>query len=115
LTGAGESRVARSVGVFYGCEEAKEPFRRAAVARVSELIESIGEEGNKPTTAGRKFVVTLRMEGTEEEIAVWNDEKEEGTDDSVIEKVLRRRGRCAFSEELFSIVSGGSTNQLLNM
>lgn len=88
LTGKGETRAARQVGIFYGCEEAKEGFRRGAVARVEDL----GEEG-----MGRTMMVTVTMEGREERV-VWEAEG------SGMEGVLEARGRSAFGEELFAAV-----------
>lgn len=88
LTGKGETRAARQVGIFYGCEEAKEGFRMGAVTRVEDL----GEEGT-----GRTIVVTVAMMGREGRYA-WEGE---GTG---IEGVLQARGRSAFAEELFAAV-----------
>lgn len=109
LTGSGESRAARAVGVFYGCEEALTGFRRAAVARVGELLQVVedGKRGKMSVNAtGRKLVVSLTREGEAEEIAVWDDN--EGTEErGDLVKVLKQRGRCAFAEELFSIVRLG--------
>ncbi|GAA6035094.1 hypothetical protein JCM8097_002181 [Rhodosporidiobolus ruineniae] len=94
LTGAGETRTARQVGVFFGCQEAEEGFRRAAVARVGELVEKDAGE-----RTGRKLVVEVEREGSVRERAVW-EEKEEGAQG--VEKVLKARGRAAFAEELFA-------------
>ncbi|GAA5982619.1 hypothetical protein JCM11641_002602 [Rhodosporidiobolus odoratus] len=92
LSGKGETRAAREVGVFFGCEEAKEDFRRAAVARVSEIAEE-GAEKRK----GRKLVVEVEVNGGIER-AVWDEtEQSDG-----VEKLLRARGRSAFAEEVFA-------------
>ncbi|GAA5884890.1 hypothetical protein JCM6882_007140 [Rhodosporidiobolus microsporus] len=98
LTGKGETRSARQVGVFFGCQEAKDEFRGAAVARVGELVE---EDAGKRT--GRKLVIEVEAEGRKDR-AVWDEvegqEAEEG-----VEKILRGRGRAAFAEELFAQLS----------
>ncbi|GAA6000600.1 hypothetical protein JCM10207_004570 [Rhodosporidiobolus poonsookiae] len=92
LTGKGENRTARQVGVFFGCQEAKVDFRRAAVASVGELL----QEGAAGRT-GRKLVVEVETRAKVER-AVWDEDAEgEGVD-----KVLSARGRAAFAEELFA-------------
>ncbi|GAA5857410.1 hypothetical protein JCM8547_002264 [Rhodosporidiobolus lusitaniae] len=97
LTGKGETRTARQIGVFFGCEETKEPFRSAAIARVGEIV----EEGAKDRT-GRKLVVEVETEGGGLERTVWN-EQDEGKD--AVERTLRARGRAAFAEDLFAQLS----------
>ncbi|GAA5831038.1 hypothetical protein JCM11251_005119 [Rhodosporidiobolus azoricus] len=98
LTGKNETRTARQVGVFFGCQEAKDEFRRAAIARVGELVEEGAGESK-----GRTMVVEVETEGGKTERAVWDEaagEKLEG-----VESILQRRGRAAFAEELFAQLS----------
>lgn len=97
INGKGETRAAREVGVFYGCEEAKEAYRRGSVARISDLLKEDGE----PASKGRVPVVGLKMDDDEERVA-WSDLDEELQG---AEAVLAARSRAAFSEELFAVVS----------
>ncbi|BGP13361.1 hypothetical protein JCM10213_005793 [Rhodosporidiobolus nylandii] len=93
LTGKGETRSARQVGVFFGAQEARDDFRRGAVARIGELVEEGAAERK-----GRSLVVEVE-EGGRTARAVWT-ESDEGADG--VEKILRARGRSAFAEELFA-------------
>ncbi|KPV76943.1 uncharacterized protein RHOBADRAFT_51922 [Rhodotorula graminis WP1] len=106
--GKGESRTARSVGVFFGAQEAGAAWRRASVAEVGELLDE-GAEKRK----GRRMVVEVGVEGAGKmERAVWDeeddkaqdamDEEEKGDDVDRVERVLKARGRAVFAEELFS-------------
>lgn len=92
MTGKGESRTARQVGVVFGAQEAKEPFRSAAVARMGELVE---EEAKERT--GRKLMIEVETGGVVER-AVW----EAGREEEGVESILKARGRAAFAEELFA-------------
>ncbi|GAA5841541.1 hypothetical protein JCM9279_000682 [Rhodotorula babjevae] len=105
--GKGESRTARSVGVFFGAQEAGAGWRRGSVAEVGELLEE-GADKRK----GRRLVVEVGVEGAgKSERVVWDeegddaqdamDEGEKGDEDRV-ERVLKSRGRAVFAEELFS-------------
>ncbi|BGP29495.1 hypothetical protein JCM10296v2_001234 [Rhodotorula toruloides] len=93
LSGKGETRTAREVGVFFGCQEAKAEYRRAAVARVGELLQDEAAE-----RTGRKIVFELDSKG-EKERFVWNGEVEA---DERVERILLQRSRAAFAEELFA-------------
>ncbi|GAA5940571.1 hypothetical protein JCM1841_001272 [Sporobolomyces salmonicolor] len=95
LTGKGEARIARQVGVFYGCEEAKPEYRRAAIARVGELV---GKDVDRK--GGRRMIVEMVVEGRLDRV-VWDEQEGEEGEDPV-EKVLKARGRSAFAEELFA-------------
>ncbi|CEQ39312.1 SPOSA6832_00842 [Sporobolomyces salmonicolor] len=97
LTGKGEARIARQVGVFYGCEEAKPEYRRAAIARVGELV---GKDVDRK--GGRRMIVEMVVEGRLDRV-VWDEQEGEEGEDPV-EKVLKARGRSAFAEELFAQV-----------
>ncbi|KAI5481094.1 Mediator complex, subunit Med17 [Pseudohyphozyma bogoriensis] len=94
LTGKLSDRAARQVGVFYGCTEAREAFRRGAVASMSSLMDKDRGKG------GRTLRVELEIEGRKEESAWVVEQEEDG-----IETTLKARGRSAFSEELFSVLS----------
>ncbi|GAA5877664.1 hypothetical protein JCM1840_004975 [Sporobolomyces johnsonii] len=101
LTGKGETRIARQVGVFYGCEEAKAEYRRAAVARVGELV---GEDVDR--RGGRRMVVEVEVVGERRtDRVVWDEREGEDEEEDPVEKVLRARGRSAFAEELFAQVT----------
>ncbi|GAA5915238.1 hypothetical protein JCM5296_005905 [Sporobolomyces johnsonii] len=101
LTGKGEARIARQVGVFYGCEEAKAEYRRAAVARVGELV---GEEVDR--RGGRRMVVEVEVvKERRTDRVVWDEREGEDEGGDPVEKVLRARGRSAFAEELFAQVT----------
>lgn len=95
LSGKGEVRAAREVGVFFGCEEAKEGFRRGSVARVRELVG--GEEGGMK---GRMLVVKVKMDGVEDRVVWKGAQGVKG-----VEATLEARARSAFAEELFAVVS----------
>ncbi|BGO97200.1 hypothetical protein NBRC10513v2_001120 [Rhodotorula toruloides] len=94
LSGKGETRTAREVGVFFGCQEAKAEYRRAAVARVGELLQNEAAE-----RTGRKMVFELDSKG-EKERFVWNGEAE--SNGERVERILQQRSRAAFAEELFA-------------
>lgn len=98
LSGKGETRAAREVGVFFGCEEAKEAYRRGSVVRVGDLLK---DDGEATGTKGRILVLSLEMDGQEERV-VWNEEQE-GT--RGVEKLLAVRSRAAFAEEMFAVAS----------
>lgn len=93
MTGKGEGRSARQVGVFYGFQEAGSQFRRASVAAIGELVHPDVERGG-----GRKLCIEL-----EGERVVWEDPTEE---DGGVEGILKRRNRSAFAEELFAKLVG---------
>ncbi|ORY80684.1 hypothetical protein BCR35DRAFT_331750 [Leucosporidium creatinivorum] len=95
LSGKGETRAAREVGVFFGCEEAKEAYRRGSVARISDLV---GED-KESTTKGRMLVIELKMEDAVERV-VWDGGEVERKG---AEATLVARSRSAFAEELFSL------------
>ena len=90
LTGKGDVRQAREVGLFYGCPEARESFRRAAVARVDDL---------NGKHKGRRLVLTLETGGRRESVAWVGDDSER------VEQLLEQRSRAAFAEEVFATVS----------
>ncbi|GEM09215.1 mediator complex, subunit Med17 [Rhodotorula toruloides] len=69
LSGKGETRTAKEVGVFFGCQEAKEEYRRAAVARVGELLQDEAAE-----RTGRKMVFELDSKGEKESRAAFAEE-----------------------------------------
>lgn len=96
LSGKGETRTAREVGVFFGCQEAKAEYRRAAVARVGELLQDEAEERR-----GRKMVFEFEEKGDKTRFT-W-DGLVDG-DEERVEKILRSRSRAAFAEELFAQV-----------
>lgn len=106
LTGKSDARIARTVGIFYGCEEANERFRAGSVIRIGELLErnSLGENGSgMRKKTGRKMVLSLRM-GEKEERAVWEEKEEVNDRDDAIETDLKALSRAAFAEELFATV-----------
>lgn len=94
LTGKGDSRAAREVGLFYGCPEARESFRRAAVARVDDLAEK---------HRGRTLVVKVVLDGVEQSVA-WGPTDDAAADEDDVERTLAARGRAAFAEEIFATV-----------
>ncbi|BGP05440.1 hypothetical protein JCM10049v2_001246 [Rhodotorula toruloides] len=94
LSGKGETRTAREVGVFFGCQEAKAEYRRAAVARVGELLHDEAAE-----RTGRKMVFELDSRGEKERFG-WNGEGD--ADSERVERILQLRSRAAFAEELFA-------------
>ncbi|GJN87967.1 hypothetical protein Rhopal_000922-T1 [Rhodotorula paludigena] len=98
LSGKGEARLAREVGVFFGAHEARPEFRRAAVARVGELL---GEGVERRT--GRKLVVQFEA-GETRETVVWGPEtvREGAGEEEKVEAVLQARAKSAFAEELFA-------------
>lgn len=96
LSGKGETRTAREVGVFFGCQEAKAEYRRAAVARVGELLHDEAAE-----RTGRKMVFELDSRGEKERFG-WNGEGD--ADSERVERILQLRSRAAFAEELFAQV-----------
>lgn len=87
------------MGVFFGCEEAKEAYRRGSVARISDLVGGGGKK-EEPTTKGRMLVVEVKMEDGVERV-VW-DGGLKGR--KRVEATLVARSRSAFAEELFSVV-----------
>ncbi|TNY23410.1 Proteophosphoglycan ppg1 [Rhodotorula diobovata] len=105
--GKGESRTARSVGVFFGAQEARAGARAGAVARVGELLEEGAAE-----RSGRRLVVEVEGAAAvgERERVVWGQEDEVGLDGGEdaaeemdkVERVLRARGNAVFAEELFA-------------
>jgi len=107
--GKGESRTARSVGVFFGAQEAGAGWRRGSVAEVGELLEEGADKRR-----GRRMVVEVGVEGAgKKERLVWDDEGDEAqdamdegeqSDEDRVERVLKARGRSVFAEELFSQV-----------
>lgn len=107
--GKGESRTARSVGVFFGAQEARAGARAGAVARVGELLEEGAAE-----RSGRRLVVEVEGAAAvgERERVVWGQEDEVGLDGGEdaaeemdkVERVLRARGNAVFAEELFAQV-----------
>lgn len=118
LTGKGETRTARQVGVVYGCPEAREEFRRAAVARVGDLVEeaealdpahaATTTTPAAPTTAakrpsrGRTLVLELETRTGLQKMAWTGDGGHAGADP--VERILNDRARSAFAEELFAQV-----------
>lgn len=106
LSDSPDVRSARQVGIFFGCEEAGENFRRASIARMGEVVATVSQVGKGEKFQGRRLVVRVTLgEGVEEE-AVW-DQEELGADaglDQRVEDLLARRTRAAFAEELFSLV-----------
>lgn len=102
-TAKGEERAAHQIGIFFGCEEGGEAFRRAAVSTVESLVR---QEGGQ--FSGRKMVVLLDFDGRDE-VVLWDElEEDEGKGKGKlgdIENLLRKRGRSAFAEEIFSIIS----------
>ncbi|KAK4691522.1 hypothetical protein P7C70_g9328, partial [Phenoliferia sp. Uapishka_3] len=101
LTGKNDLRSARSVGIFYGCPEAREVFRRGAVARVEDLsTPEAGAAAQQQQTKGRVMKFELQMGGRLEK-AQWGGEDERDG----VEGVLRARGRTAFAEEIFATLA----------
>ncbi|GAA5998183.1 uncharacterized protein JCM10292_002380 [Rhodotorula paludigena] len=98
LSGKGEARLAREVGVFFGAHEARPEFRRAAVARVGELL---GEGVER--RMGRKLVVQFEAGETRESV-VWGPEavRDGAGEEEKVEAVLQARAKSAFAEELFA-------------
>lgn len=107
-TAKGEERAAHQIGIFFGCEEGGEAFRRAAVSTFEDLVQVEGKR-----FSGRKMVIFLQLEGSEEEVVLWDEAEEDLMEEDEkgkgklreIENLLRKRGRSAFAEEIFSIVS----------
>lgn len=111
LTGKGETRTAKQVGVVYGYPEARAEYRRAAVARVGDLVEEAAAAGSVSSRnsgverpRGRSLVLELNTKGTHEAADWCGDEEKEGDVDPV-ERILRDRARSALAEELFAQVS----------
>lgn len=100
LSGKGEARLAREVGVFFGAHEARPEFRRAAVARVGELL---GEGVER--RMGRKLVVQFEAGETRESV-VWGPEavRDGAGEEEKVEAVLQARAKSAFAEELLAQV-----------
>ncbi|BGP53396.1 hypothetical protein JCM8202v2_000955 [Rhodotorula sphaerocarpa] len=108
LTGKGETRTAKQVGVVYGYPEARAEYRRAAVARVGDLVEEAAAAGSVSSRnlgverpRGRSLVLELNTKGTHEAADWCGDEEKEGDVDPV-ERILRDRARSALAEELFA-------------
>ncbi|GAA5979544.1 hypothetical protein JCM10908_002962 [Rhodotorula pacifica] len=104
LTGKGETRTARQVGVVYGCPEAREDFRRSAVARVGDLVEEVETRKTdtaaaKKSTRGRTLMLELETKAGTQRTA-WTGES--GADTDLVERILKDRSRSAFAEELFA-------------
>lgn len=116
LSGKGEARIARQVGVFFGCEEMRESFRRGAVARVQELMDVVSaDEYADNHEGGRKMVVRLVLSGREDEVVCWDHDAGSDTRGiEAMEAVLRKRSRCAFAEELFYIVGNTRASGVKN-
>lgn len=124
LTGKGETRTARQVGVVYGCPEAREDFRRTAVARVGDLVleeeearsaataTATGEAKAKakpPPRAGRTLLLELETKGGGVQRTAWVDEPGTAAEMEIdpIERILKSRARSAFAEEMFAQVRRG--------
>ncbi|KDE03473.1 hypothetical protein MVLG_06035 [Microbotryum lychnidis-dioicae p1A1 Lamole] len=111
FSGQGETRLAKQVGVFYGCAEAAPSFRRAGVAQVEQVLQEV-EEGREGLgkgvgrKTGRKLVVEVEMEGRGRDWCVWTSgaAEKEGKEQGV-EDMLKQRGRNVFAEELFAVLS----------
>ena len=122
LTGKGETRTARQVGVVYGCPEAREDFRRSSVARVGDLVleeeearsaaTATGEAKAKakpPPRAGRTLLLELETNGGGVQRTAWVDEPGTAAEMEIdpIERILKSRARSAFAEEMFAQVRRG--------
>ncbi|KAM0792693.1 hypothetical protein ACM66B_002473 [Microbotryomycetes sp. NB124-2] len=97
LSGKGEARLAKQVGVFYGFQEANEQYRRGSVAKIRELVDA-GQEKDKE--AARRMILTVQVGDTEDSVEFASSEREIG-----VEGVLASRRRAAFAEELFAFLS----------
>lgn len=117
LTGKGETRTARQVGVVYGCPEAREDFRRTAVARVGDLVvdevegrsaaTATGEGEAKPPPRGaRTLLLELETKGGGVQRTAWVDDPTTvaEVESDPIERILKSRARSAFAEEMFAQV-----------
>lgn len=118
LTGKGETRTARQVGVVYGCPEAREDFRRTAVARVGDLVVEEEEarssatargegeaKAKPPPRGGRTLLLELETKGGGVQRTAWVDESGAAEAESdPIERILKSRARSAFAEEMFAQV-----------
>lgn len=118
---AGENKLAKSVGIFFGAEEAGERYRMSSVVSIGELLRFLEEKktiateskgkGKEISTGGegRIMVITIR-ERDREESAVWEEDEEfnsiaNGSLEERMEHDLRRRSRSIFAEEVFALVS----------
>lgn len=124
LTGKGETRTARQVGVVYGCPEAREDFRRSAVARVGDLVDEEVEARSSATATGeakakakakpsprggRTLLLELETKGGGVQRTAWVDEPgATEADADPVERILTSRARSAFAEELFAQVRRGA-------
>ncbi|SCV72624.1 BQ2448_4161 [Microbotryum intermedium] len=111
FSGQGEHRLAKQVGVFFGCAEAAPAFRRVGVAQVEQVLQEVqerkdgkGKGKGKGKSRGRKLVVEVEMEGKGKDWCVWSGGDKDGKELDV-EEVLRQRGRNVFAEELFTVLS----------
>ncbi|GAA5936835.1 uncharacterized protein JCM15063_000075 [Sporobolomyces koalae] len=99
LTGKGEMRSARQVGVFYGFQEADRAFRNASIARVGELVEvDVERQG------GRQLSLELSNVSTGiSERRIWRDvDRDTHEPEDGVKEILRKRNRSAFAEEVFA-------------
>lgn len=109
LTGKGETRAARRVGVVYGCPEAREAFRRAAIARVGDLVEQVeatrkdGAKAEPPR--GRTLVLELEDKTKRASWCWFGEDKSSADGAEAVETILQDRARSALGEELFAQVS----------
>ena len=118
LTGKGETRTARQVGVVYGCPEAREDFRRTAVARVDDLVVEEEEarssatargegeaKAKPPPRGGRTLLLEFETKGGGVQRTAWVDEPGAmETESDPVERILKSRARSAFAEEMFAQV-----------
>ncbi|KAK4046851.1 hypothetical protein OIV83_005747 [Microbotryomycetes sp. JL201] len=106
LSGKGEARLAKQVGVFYGFQEASELYRKASVAKIRELVleSPIGKE------APRRMVLTVQVGGEEDTVEFECPARHGGQ----IEAVLDGRRRAAFAEEMFAFLSNEIRNDSLS-
>ncbi|KAK4050058.1 hypothetical protein OIO90_005248 [Microbotryomycetes sp. JL221] len=107
LTGKGEQRLAKQVGINFACQEAGERFRRAGVARIRELVNI--HNGQQQPDSARRMTLTIEMAG-EIDQAVWHYRSSTGN--RSIEDILTNRRQAAFAEELFALLSDEIRNDV---
>lgn len=98
--------VARDLGVFVGCQESREGFRRRAIVRMSDLVDFDDDRkaDGLRKRRHRKLVASVVLDGTEEHRAAWTPSRRDDDVSSSTTDRVQTEAREAFAEELFAIV-----------